>query len=37
MVGHTLRGSWRSLLGLEGEERAFERYRAIREAEREQL
>ena len=37
MVGHTLRGSWRSLLGLEGERRAFERYRAIREAEREQL
>ena len=37
MVGHTLRGSWRSLFGLESERRAFERYRAIREAEREQL
>jgi anaerobic magnesium-protoporphyrin IX monomethyl ester cyclase len=37
MIGHTLRGSWRSLLGLEGERQAFERYRAIREAEREQL
>jgi anaerobic magnesium-protoporphyrin IX monomethyl ester cyclase len=37
MVGHTLRGSWRSLLGLESERQAFERYRAIREAEREQL
>ena len=37
MIGHTLRGSWRSILGLEGERRAFERYRAIREAEREQL
>ncbi len=37
MIGHTLRGSWRSLLGLEGERQAFERYRAIRGAEREQL
>ncbi|HEX9190092.1 MAG TPA: radical SAM protein [Vicinamibacteria bacterium] len=37
MVGHALRGSWRSLLGLESERRAFERYRAIREAEREGL
>jgi radical SAM superfamily enzyme YgiQ (UPF0313 family) len=37
MIGHTLRGSWRSLLGLESERRAFARYRAIREAEREQL
>jgi DNA-binding NtrC family response regulator len=31
------RGSWRSLLGLEGQRRAFERHRAIRGAEREQL
>jgi hypothetical protein len=37
MIGHTLRGSWRSLAGLETERRAFERYRAIREAERERL
>jgi len=37
MVGHTLRGSWRSLVGLESERQAFERYRAIREAAREQL
>jgi anaerobic magnesium-protoporphyrin IX monomethyl ester cyclase len=37
MVGHTLRGSWRSLVGLESERQAFERYRAIRQAEREQL
>ena len=37
MIGHTLRGSWRSLFGLESERRAFERYRAIRGAEREQL
>jgi len=37
MVRHTLRGSWRSLLGLECERRGFERYRAIRAAEREQL
>jgi hypothetical protein len=34
MVAHTLRGSWRSLLGLESERRAFERYREIRRAER---
>ena len=37
MIGHTLRGSWRSLLGLESDRRAFERYRAIREREREYL
>jgi anaerobic magnesium-protoporphyrin IX monomethyl ester cyclase len=37
MVRHTLRGSWRSILGLESEERAFARYRAIRAAERERL
>jgi radical SAM superfamily enzyme YgiQ (UPF0313 family) len=37
MIGHTLRGSWRSLLGLESERRAFERYRAIRAREREVL
>jgi radical SAM superfamily enzyme YgiQ (UPF0313 family) len=37
MIAHTFRGSWRSLLGLESERRAFERYRAIRAAEREQL
>ncbi len=37
MIGHTFRGSWRSLVGLESERRAFARYRAIREAEREQL
>ena len=37
MVRHTLRGSWRSLVGLESERRAFERYRAIRATEREQL
>jgi len=37
MIGHTLRGSWRSLLGLEDERQAFERYRTIRVAEREQL
>ena len=35
MIGHTLRGSWRSLAGLESERRAFERFRAIRAAERE--
>jgi len=37
MLAHTFRGSslWRSLLGLEDERRAFERYRAIRRAERE--
>ena len=34
MLAHTLRGSWRALLGLESERRAFERYRAIRKAER---
>jgi anaerobic magnesium-protoporphyrin IX monomethyl ester cyclase len=37
MIGHTLRGSWRSLVGLESERQAFERYRAIRGAEREHL
>jgi radical SAM superfamily enzyme YgiQ (UPF0313 family) len=37
MIGHTLRGSWRSLVGLESERKGFERYRAIREVEREQL
>jgi len=37
MVHHTLRGSWRSLVGLESEEQSFRRYRAIREAEREHL
>jgi len=37
MIRHTLRGSWRSLAGLESEARAFERYRTIRAAEREQL
>jgi anaerobic magnesium-protoporphyrin IX monomethyl ester cyclase len=37
MIGHTLRGSWRSLVGLESERQAFERYRAIRAAEREHL
>jgi len=37
MIGHTFRGSWRSLVGLESERRAFERYRAIRAAEREHL
>jgi anaerobic magnesium-protoporphyrin IX monomethyl ester cyclase len=37
MLAHTFRGSsfWRSLLGLEDERKAFERYRAIRRAERE--
>jgi hypothetical protein len=35
MVAHTLRGSWRSLLGLESERRAFQRYQALRRAERE--
>ncbi len=36
MLAHTFRGSsvWRSLLGLEDERKAFERYRAIRRAER---
>jgi anaerobic magnesium-protoporphyrin IX monomethyl ester cyclase len=37
MVAHTLRGSWRSLLGLESERRSFERYKAIRSRERELL
>jgi radical SAM superfamily enzyme YgiQ (UPF0313 family) len=37
MIGHTLRGSWRSILGLESERKAFERYRAIRRREREHL
>jgi anaerobic magnesium-protoporphyrin IX monomethyl ester cyclase len=37
MIGHTLRGSWRSLVGLESERQAFERYRTIRQAEREHL
>jgi anaerobic magnesium-protoporphyrin IX monomethyl ester cyclase len=35
MIRHTLRGSWRSLVGLESERRAFERFCAIRGAERE--
>ncbi|HET8644399.1 MAG TPA: radical SAM protein [Vicinamibacteria bacterium] len=34
MIAHTLRGSWRALLGLESQRQAFERYRAIRRAER---
>jgi anaerobic magnesium-protoporphyrin IX monomethyl ester cyclase len=35
MLTHTFRGiSWKSLLGLEGERHVFERYRAIRAAER---
>jgi hypothetical protein len=35
MLAHTMRGSTlRSLLGLEDERRAFERYREIRERER---
>jgi radical SAM superfamily enzyme YgiQ (UPF0313 family) len=38
MLRHTFRGSTlRSLLGLEDERRAFERYRAIRQAERDYL
>ena len=37
MIGHTFRGSWRSLVGLESERHAFERYRTIRAAEREHL
>jgi len=37
MIGHTFRGSWRSLVGLESERRAFDRYRAIRARERELL
>lgn len=36
MLSHTFRGSsWRSALGLESQRRVFERYRAIRQAERE--
>ena len=36
MLGHTFRGStWKSWLGLESERDVFERYRAIRRAERE--
>src|SRR5262245_47306225 len=35
MLGHTYRGNtWKSLLGLEGEHQVFERYRALRRAER---
>src|SRR5829696_643401 len=38
MAGHTFRGStWRTWLGLEDERRAFERYCAIRESERDYL
>ena len=38
MLGHTFRGSTaRTWLGLESEHRAFERYRAIRQREREYL
>jgi radical SAM superfamily enzyme YgiQ (UPF0313 family) len=37
MIAHTFRGSWRSLLGLESERAGFERYRALRRAEREYL
>ncbi len=38
MLAHTFRGStWRSALGLEPERAVFERYRAIRRAEREYL
>ena len=38
MLRHTFRGSrLRTWLGLEDERQAFERYRAIREAEREYL
>ena len=37
MIGHTLRGSWRSLVGLESERQAFARYRTIRARERELL
>jgi hypothetical protein len=36
MLAHTFRGSsWRSVLGLESPRRTFERYRRIRQAERE--
>ena len=35
MLAHTFRGStWKTWLGLEDEHRAFERYRAMRQAER---
>ena len=38
MFAHTFRGStWRSALGLESQQRVFERYRQIRKAEREYL
>ncbi len=38
MIGHTFRGcSWRTILGLEDERKAFERYRRIRAAEREEM
>ena len=38
MFAHTFRGStWKSALGLESEQAVFERYREIREAEREYL
>ncbi|MDE2322303.1 MAG: hypothetical protein KGL31_10370, partial [candidate division NC10 bacterium] len=38
MIAHTFRGSTlKSLLGLEDPHQAFERYRAIRQAEREYL
>jgi radical SAM superfamily enzyme YgiQ (UPF0313 family) len=38
MLAHTFRGStWKSALGLESQRRVFERYRAIRKAEREYL
>jgi hypothetical protein len=38
MLGHTFRGmTWKSVLGLETERAVFERYRAIRRAEREYL
>jgi hypothetical protein len=38
MLAHTFRGSsWRSLLGLEDERAVFERYQAIRRAERDYL
>ena len=38
MLRHTFRGStWRSMIGLEDERAVFERYRAIRRAEREYL
>jgi radical SAM superfamily enzyme YgiQ (UPF0313 family) len=35
MLGHTYRGNtWKSVLGLEGDQQVFERYRALRRAER---